>query len=175
MIPLFLGLTAVNLIGLTVSAVLGYLSMSRTSIGGMHFLVGALSVIVCCAVHCVVFTYFIATAKWLQHAIVVKRLDPELLQATRSFKAQAFPAAIGAMGIVFLAAVFGAATQNYGISITYHHLLAVIALAVNILATIMEFTAIRRNGRLIDDVLARASAVTSNGAYNQIPENRVVS
>lgn len=159
MISLFLGLTAVNLLCLLTSAVLGYLSMDRQGLGGIHFLSGALTALVCCAVHCIVFTYFIATAKWVQHAIAVKRLEPQLLSPTRSFKLQAFPAALGAMGIVFVTAVFGAAHSNYGVPIIYHHLLALAALAGNVLAAMVEFNAIRRNGRLIDEVLTRAALV----------------
>jgi hypothetical protein len=154
MIPLFLGLTAFNLICLITSAVLGYASMNRPGLGGSHFLVGALASLGCCAVHCVVFTYFIATAKWVQQAIALKQLDARLIEPTRSFKAQAFPAAILSMGIVFVTAVFGAATQNYGISITWHHFLAITSIATNAIAAAVELAAIRRNGQLIDDVLA---------------------
>jgi NhaP-type Na+/H+ and K+/H+ antiporter len=154
MIPLFVGLTAFNLICLITSAVLGYASMSRSNLGGSHFLTGALSALACCAVHCVVFTYFIATAKWVQHAIAIKQLDARMLEPTRSFKAQAFPVAIAAMGIVFITAVFGAAAQNYGISISWHHFLAIISIATNVLAAAVELAAIHRNGKLIDDVLA---------------------
>jgi hypothetical protein len=107
-------------------------------------------------VHCVVFTYFIATSKWVQHAIALKQLDGRLLEPTRSFKAQAFPAATAAMGIVFITAVFGAATQNYGISITWHHFLAIASIATNAIAAALELAAIRRNGQLIDAVLAAA-------------------
>src|SRR5258708_37530636 len=108
MISLFLGLTALNLICLCTTAVLGYLSMSRTTYGDIHFLIGVISTLVCCGVHCVVFTYFIATAKWIQHAIAVKQLDARLLTHTRSFKAQAFPAPLSAMSGVFIPAMLGA-------------------------------------------------------------------
>src|SRR5687768_17153319 len=48
MIPLFLGLTAVNLICLTLATVLGF-----TRPGGTHVLSGALAALVCVGVHCV--------------------------------------------------------------------------------------------------------------------------
>src|SRR4051794_34433628 len=109
MIPLFLGLTLVNLLGLGATVALGY---SRTgndpAAASRHILFGALSSLACCGVHCVVFTYFIATAKWVRHAITVKHLDTSLAAPTRSFKAQAFPAALLAMASVFAAAVMGA-------------------------------------------------------------------
>src|SRR3954465_14143719 len=97
MIPLFLALTAVNLLALCSTAALGYGVSNGHAWSSYHQLAGGLSTIVCCAVHCVVFTYFMATSKWVQHAVTVKRLDDALVAPTRSFKAHAFPAAILAM------------------------------------------------------------------------------
>jgi hypothetical protein len=156
MIPLFLGLTLVNLLGLATAGALGYASKSGYALGSWHVLAGALAAIVCCAVHCVVFTYFAATAKWVQHAIAVKHLDPALAAPTRSFKAQAFPAALLAMAATFLAAVAGAGADNFeGAWSRWHHALAIAAVAVNLLAAAVEFRAIARNGRLIDGVLEK--------------------
>jgi hypothetical protein len=154
MISLFLGLTGVNLICLIITAILGYISMSRPLVADLHVLAGAMTAIACCAVHCVVFTYFIATAKWIRHAVLVKQLQPELIEPTRSFKAQAFPAAIAAIGIVFITAFCGAAVANYGLNILWHHLLALLAIAVNVLVAGIEYSAIRKNAELIDRVLA---------------------
>jgi hypothetical protein len=115
-----------------------------------------MSTLVCVGVHCIVFTYFIATAKWVQHAILVKKLDPRLAGPTRSFKMQAFPAALLAMASVFVAAVLGAARDNYGTPRWWHHGAAVLAVAINVVVAFFEYRAIARNGRLIDTVLARA-------------------
>src|SRR3954453_1392181 len=84
MIPLFLGLTAVNLLCLALASVLGF-----TRPGSAHILAGAVAAMVCVGVHCVVFTYFIATAKWAQHAVLTRKLDAQLIPPTRSFKMQA--------------------------------------------------------------------------------------
>ena len=155
MIPLFLGLTALNLLCLGTATALGY-AFGGTPRGGQHILAGAVATLVCCAVHCVVFTYFVATAKWVQHAIDVRRLDPSLAAPTRSFRAQAFPAAMGAIASVLLAAFSGAAADNYhGAAGAWHHALVLVALAVNALAAAVEYRAIVRNGRLIDGVLEK--------------------
>src|SRR5689334_16269654 len=129
MIPLFLGLSMVNLLCLGVAMGLGYFAPANQR--GMHILAGALATLVCCGVHCVVFTYFIATAKWVQHAIAVKHLDASLAEPTRSFKMQAFPAALIAMVSVFGAAVLGAARDNYMIGTRWHHAAAIVAVAIN--------------------------------------------
>jgi hypothetical protein len=73
---------------------------------------------------------------------------------TRSFKAQAFPAALLAMTIVFVTAILGAAADNFMISTHWHHVLALASLAGNVLCGAVEYRAIRRNGLLIDRILA---------------------
>src|SRR5436305_221802 len=113
MIPLFLGITAFNLLALSITLALGYGVSTGHPWGTYHQLCGVLSTIVCCGVHCVVFTYFMATSKWIQHAVMVKKLDAALTAPTRSFKAHAFPAALLAMATVCLAAFIGAATFGY--------------------------------------------------------------
>lgn len=166
MISLFLGLTTVNLLCLCLAAALGYATPADRSIGHWHILAGALAAMTCVAVHCVVFTYFIATAKWARHAVNVKRLDPELVAPTRSFKAQAFPAALLAMFSVFLAAIFGAVVDNYGIDPIWHHLLALLAIAINIVVAGVEYRAVSRNGKLIDHILGIINGASSPNTSN---------
>lgn len=168
MIPLFIGLTLVNLLGLSAATALGYASRSGYAVGPWHILAGAVAALVCCAVHCVVFTYFVATAKWVQHAILLKRLDPALAAPTRSFKAQAFPAAIGAIAVVFLTAFVGAGADNYhGRWHAWHHGLAVGSLLTNVLVAAIEYRAIDRNARLIDGLLARIDMAGDRPAASQ--------
>ena len=156
MVPLFIGLTLVNLLGLGAAGALGYASRHGYAVGPWHILAGAMAALTCCGVHCVVFTYFVATAKWVQHAVTVKRLDPSLATPTRSFRAQAFPAAMLAIAVVFLTAFVGAAADNYhGRWHAWHHGLAVTAFAINVIVALIEYRAIDRNARLIDGVLAR--------------------
>jgi hypothetical protein len=161
MIPLFIGFTLVNWICLALTALLGYATASspqaRDHWAHWHILAGALSALTCCGVHCIVFTYFIATAKWVQHAVSVKKLDSNFTKPSRSFRAQAFPAAIGAILIVFITAVFGAAVDNGYAQSLWHHLLALLAIATNVLVALIEYRAIRNNGALIDDVLRAAA------------------
>ena len=162
MIPLFLGLTLVNLLCLGTATALGYMSLGDAGESkGMHILAGALATLVCVGVHCVVFTYFVATAKWVQHAVLVKQLDASLAEPTRSFKKQAFPAALLAMAIVFATAILGAARDNYGIPRAWHHAFAIAALVVNLAVAAVEYRAIARNGRLIDSILAKINGSTS--------------
>jgi hypothetical protein len=164
MLSLFLALTAFNLLCLLLTAGLGY-AYGGSEVTQWHALAGVVATITCCAVHCVVFTYFIATAKWVQHAVTVKQLDPALATPTRSFKLQAFPPALLAMVAVFVTALLGAARVSYGVSPVYHHTLAWLAIAINAIVAVAEYRAIARNGQLIDRILAqindRASAAAA--------------
>ena len=158
---LFVILTIINLLCLLGTAVLGYGNSVAPEWGSYHQLAGALATICCCAVHCVVFTYFIATAKWVRHAVLVKQLDESFAAPTRSFKAQAFPAALAAIAAVFAAAVFGAATDNRLIPTPWHHAAAIVSFGVNLAAAAMEYVAIGRNGRLIDRILTEVASPTT--------------
>ena len=165
MIPLFLTLTGINLACLGIAVTLGYLRTGPDQTASRHMLGGIIAAFVCCAVHCVVFTYFIATAKWVQHAILVKRLDGSLATPTRSFRVQAFPVALIAIASVFLTAFAGAGADNYGGGwARWHEVLSFAALVVNGLAVPIEYRAIRRNGELIDTVLERANATSTQPA-----------
>ena len=155
MIPLFLGLTLVNLLSLLVAGVLGYLATHGHNVRPWHTLAGALATLICVGVHCIVFTYFIATAKWVQHAVAVKQLDATLAQPTRSFRRQAFPAALFAIATVFAAAVLGAARDNAMIARGWHGAISMLAFVANVAVATIEYRAIARNGRLIDSVLAQ--------------------
>ena len=169
MIPLFLGLTALNLLCLTAAVALGY-AYGGDDRGQWHMLVGAAATLVCCAVHCVVFTYFAATSKWVQHAVRVKNLDPALAAPTRSFKAHAMPAAMAAIATALLAAFSGAYVDAYGshaASPVPHRFLAWGALAVNVGAAFVEYRAIARNGRLIDTVLGKIHQAAAPVAERQ--------
>jgi hypothetical protein len=155
MVALFCMLTLLNFACLGMAAVFGYLRGAGPN-SASHVLMGALAALICCAVHCIVFTYFIATAKWVQHAVTVKQLDPALTTPTRSFRRQAFPAALLAIGAVVATAFLGAAADNYGPRwATIHHAVAVSALALNVLVAGVEYHAIRRNAALIDQVLGQ--------------------
>lgn len=166
MIRLFLGLTCFNLLSLTATAAIGYgAALGQSWLGPLHQLAGVLASLACCAIHCIVFTYFAATAKWIQHAVQVKQLDPALAAPTRSFKAQAFPAALAAMFAVILTAVIGVITFSYGIRPLWHQTAALLALAVNAIVARIEYQSIARNAALIDRVLQAASHLDASDKF----------
>ena len=155
MIVLFSSITILNLLCLIAATALGYAGIRSAATSQWHQLFAIFAAIVACGVHCIVMTYFMATSKWVQHAITVKHLDAKLAESTRSFKAQAYPAALLAIFMVLISSFAGAATAGYEMRPTIHHALALATLLVNLLAAIFEYRAIARNGLLIDGILAR--------------------
>jgi hypothetical protein len=93
--------------------------------------------------------------------VTVKKLSTTHVDPTRSFKAQAFPAAIIAMFSVFIAAVVGVATFSYHIRPTYHLVCSVAAIVINALVALVEYRAICRNARLIDTILAEINPASA--------------
>jgi hypothetical protein len=150
MTVLFLGLMLANFICLIATAAVGYAGLTS-----WHRLFGALSAIVCCGVHCVVFTYFIATGKWIAHAILVKRLEPAVAEPTRPLRRAAFAAALGVITLAITTAIVGAAVDNQYLAPAWHHMLAMVLLAGNVIAAVVEYRSIRDNGVVIDGILAR--------------------
>jgi hypothetical protein len=162
-IPLFLGLTIANLLALAVAAGVGLAAAGGAQMVSLHRLAGSLAALFCVGAHCVILTYFIATGKWIQHALSVKKLDPTLSATTRRPRAQAFAAAIAAVSIVALTAFFGAAVDNGLAPKFWHFLLALTAWVVNLMAAGVEYQAIRRNAAIIDQILAASMAAQKPG------------
>ena len=150
MTVLFLGLMLANFFCLIATAVVGYAGLMH-----WHRVFGALATIVCCGVHCVVFTYFIATGKWIEHAILVKGLEPRIAEPTRPLRRGAFAAALSVIALAIATAIVGAAVDNQYLSAVWHHVLAMGLLVANGVGAIVEYRCIRENGIVIDGLLAR--------------------
>jgi len=132
-----------------------------SGVGAGHRLFGALAAIVCCGVHCVVFTYFVATGKWVAHAILVKGLDAKLAEPIGRLRRGAFAAALSVIVLAVATAIVGAAVDNQYLSPAWHQVLAIGLLAGNGVAAVVEYRCIRDNGIVIDRILARISSASS--------------
>ena len=150
MTVLFMGLMLANFICLIGTAAVGYAGVMH-----WHRVFGALAAMVCCGVHCVVFTYFIATGKWIEHAILVKQLEPAIALPTRPLRRGAFAAALSVIMVAIATAIVGAAVDNQYLSPAWHHVMAMVLLAGNVLAAIVEYRCIRDNGLIIGGILKR--------------------
>src|SRR5206468_12675311 len=89
----------------------------------------------------------------IPHAVSVKQAPESSIAPTRSFRAQALPAARLAMCSVCAAAVVGVITFSYRINPRVHLITSIVAIAINAIVALIEYRAITRNGALIDGIL----------------------
>ena len=162
MIPLFLGLTAVNLLSLTAVFVVG---LALNDAGGeaaslytMHVMLGILAGLACALTHVAVFTYFMATTKWLGAATVKASLDESSFVAdSLRRKGRAFVLAMVAI-VATTVTMIGGAGADKAVSPLWtpqlHLLAGALTIALNFLCAIGEYKLIAVQGRQMDEAAA---------------------
>ncbi len=163
MIPLFLGLSAANILvlGLTFGAGLlaaGPATALPSSGYAFHITIGIAAGLMTTLTHTAVYTYFMATSKWLQAATDKADLDPTVFVApAKSRKHRILSTVIAALVITILTMFAGAAadpTAQPWLPSIIHMLMGLTTLAVNLLAAVAQFPLVQQQGRLIDQALA---------------------
>jgi hypothetical protein len=126
-----------------------------------HMVSGLVTGVFTLLVHCLIFTYFLGTGRWVKEVARAYQLpDDPLPKATREFKRTAFPPALFAMLTVIATIASGAGAQTaseswWGLS---HPILAVAALAINGWAYVIEYRTVAANGVVMDQVMAEVEA-----------------
>src|SRR5438045_5752329 len=78
----------------------------------IHFYLGLISAIATLLVHCLIFTYFLGTGRWVKEVGLAYGLpDEPLPKLTRELKRKTFPPALFAMLIAIATAAAGAGAQ----------------------------------------------------------------
>jgi len=161
MIPLFIGLTAANLILLCAVFIIGLLTPGvdkPTWLYPYHLSLGIAAGMVTLAAHLAVYMYFMATARWLQAATDKANLNPHDFAAPAlAGKRRVLPWVMGAIGAVMLAMFSGAAadpTVNPWWPGEVHMAVGAIAIVANAFCAVVEFRKIKAQGKLMDDALA---------------------
>ncbi len=160
MIPLFLGLTLANLLMLSGAFALG-LAARHLGDGAdayaAHLAMGLGAALGTAMTHCVVYTYFMATTKWLEAASDKAGLDRQrfVLQA-KAAKSRSFRFVMLAILSTMVTAFGGAATDTVpGWPAHLHITLASVAILTNGLCARAEWLLIRARQALMDEALAR--------------------
>ena len=177
MTTLFLGLTAANLIALLIAFALGFVSIQGdepSAFYARHLLIGLTSGLLCALTHVSVFTYFMATSKWLQAATEKAALKPQAYVIPSLVrKGRALRLAMTAILITIVMMVAGAGadpTINPLWPSNIHLVLAVAAIIVNCLCAMGEYRLIAEQARLMDQaamILGRASDVSIKNVTEQ--------
>jgi len=154
-----LGLVATIVVGF-VSMPLALLDPRKDDLFLVHFSLGLGTSLVILLVHCIIFTYFLGTGRWVKEVGLAYRLpDENLPKLTRELKRRTFPPALFAMliAIATLAAGAGARLQSWPWYV--HAILAFLTLFVNIWAFRVEWRNLKTNADVIQAVLTEVDRI----------------
>lgn len=157
---------------LVLASILGFLLVSAFAVGWwsfsipeidqqrksdvqiLHFCLGLGSAIVGLLVHCLIFTYFLGTGRWVKEVGIAYKLnDADLPKTTRELKRRVFPPALYAMLIVIAASAAGAGAQLKIWPWQVHATLGVLTLIINFWAFRVEYDCLTTNARVLNAVL----------------------
>lgn len=176
MTRIFTSLAVLNAIGLLASFILGSVSKWHGSILDaddptflIHFCVGLATAMLTLLVHCLIFTYFLGTGRWVKEVTLAYQLpDEPWHKLTRELKRKTFPPALIAMLVTIATSAAGAGTQLQEWSWLIHGSLAIIALAVNGWAFLVEYRNVTANAAVIEAVLDEVDRIR---AERGLPSN----
>jgi len=159
---LFLGLTAANLLLLSIVFGLGLFATDAadqpTWIYSYHIALAIAAGMMTLLTHLAVYTYFMATSRWLQAATDKANLDPNAYAAPAlAAKKRVLPLAMTAIVLTMLTMFAGAGadpTLRRLWPAEVHLAIAALAVAANALCAALEFRLIKAQGRLMDGALA---------------------
>ena len=119
-----------------------------------HFLIGLSAAMFTLLVHCLIFTYFLGTGRWVKEVKLAYDLpDAPLPRLTRDLKRRVFPPALFAMLTGIATGAAGAAAQVEVWPWEIHATLATVTLLVNLWAFRIEYQCLQINIGVLDDVM----------------------
>ena len=126
----------------------------------VHFYFGLASTILNLLVHCLIFTYFLGTGRWVKEVALAYGLpDEPYPKLTRELKRKTFPPALIAMLIAIAAVAAGAGAQLRSWHWSIHASLSGITLIVNLCAFVIEYRNVALNAEVVDKVLQEAERI----------------
>jgi amino acid transporter len=141
----------------------------RDEIFVIHFALGLCAALGVLLVHCIIFTYFLGTGRWVKEVTLAYRLpDAPWHKTTRELKRATFPPALFAMLIAIATAAAGAGAQLQAWHWSIHATLAFVTVLVNLWAFCVEHRNVTTNAGIILDVLAE---VDRRRAAEGLPSN----
>jgi hypothetical protein len=176
MIRIFSVLASANAIGFIASFTFGWVSFATksrfdpdSSTYMIHFLCGLFTAVCTLLVHCLIFTYFLGTGRWVKEVTLAYDLpDEPLHKTTRELKRKTFPPALFAMLGTIATAAAGAGVQLQDWTWHVHFGLATLAIILNGWAYVVEFRALRRNDEILAAVYVEVDRVR---AERGLPSN----
>ena len=177
MARIFTTLAVFIILSLTATIVVGFVSLSLgpahkdifLALSTLHFYLGLGTTLVILLVHCIIFTYFLGTGRWVKEVGLAYQLpDEHLPKLTRELKRWTFPPALFAMLIAIATVAAGAGAQLQEWPWLVHAVLAFLTLFINILAFRVEWRNLRTNAQVIQEVLTQVDRIR---AARGLPDN----
>ncbi|MFO0866493.1 MAG: hypothetical protein U0744_17915 [Gemmataceae bacterium] len=120
----------------------------------IHFWLGLGTALAVLLVHCIIFTYFLGTGRWVKEVSIAYRLpDDPFYKETRTLKRKTFPPALFSMLIAIATSAAGAGVMLQGWHWGMHATGAVLTILINVWAFDVEYRAVSRNAVVMDLVL----------------------
>lgn len=133
----------------------------------VHFFLGLTTSLVVLLVHCLIFTYFLGTGRWVKEVTLAYQLpDEPLHKTTRELKRATFPPALFAMLITIATAAAGAGAQLQDWPWYVHALFALATVAVNLWAFRVELRNVTHNAEIIQQVLVEVDKIRLEQGLN---------
>ena len=167
MTRIFLTLAGTNALALLVTFALGCWSKltaglhdADSSVYLLHFLFGLFTAVGTLLTHCLIFTYFLGTGRWVKEVTLAYDLpDEPWHKRTRELKRVTFPPALAAMLITIATAAGGAGAQLQAWPWQVHLTLGVVTLAVNLWAFRLEYRNVTENAGILEAVLREVDRI----------------
>jgi len=134
-----------------------------------HFLTALGALCFATLVHALVLTYFMGTGRWIEETSNAYRLPPTYFERNQRIKYRTIPAMVGAFVLLLVTGALGAAADPaspmqsagaFGFSAATVHLIAACAAVLaNTGVYFLEFSALERNGMIVEEVLAEVRRI----------------
>lgn len=167
MTRIFLTLAAVDSLALALAFALGCWSKLTDGLHTdaspafmLHFLVGLFTAVGTLLTHCLIFTYFLGTGRWVKEVTLAYDLpDVPWHKRTRDLKRLTFPPALAAMLVTIATAAGGAGAQMQSWPWQVHFSLALAALVINLWAFRLEWRNVTENAGILEAVLREVDRI----------------
>lgn len=161
MTRIFLTLAATNALALVAAYAVGWWSkLTGGEVFVLHFLLGLFTAVGTLLTHCLIFTYFLGTGRWVKEVTLAYDLpDEPWHKRTRELKRATFPPALAAMLIVIATAAGGAGVQLQAWPWHVHFALGTAALLVNLWAFRLEYRNVTANAATLEEVLREVDRI----------------
>src|SRR5207253_11220065 len=146
-------LTAVGIgvLGLLATAVLGFRAATSAEVG-RHIVFGIFSAMVTLLAHSMMMFYLIGKGKAVKDAMVEGQLTGDQYRRVAAARKPVFSIGTLAMAVTMTAAILGASVDTGVLPPIVHAMIAYGAIACNLAAIKVEFTALAESSRIVDEV-----------------------